>query len=422
MKINKSYFKDTPLVLSAVIFMYSIFAFDRIKTLWSPAIQNSRTSNEIYLILAVTIIIFIKQKFIVKSVNFKLLMVLLVLLIIYLIGFINTVFIDQYIYAGAIFFLPIILFLMSPRWKPKGYVFMIKLIIICTLIYSVFAIILTTNFAFFMQLIGNDINNFRYYDQYRAPMMIGSSITVSYFFNLMLPLLLFSYKTFKNTTWRFISLLSVIFSVLATLILLSRIAALTSGLIILLYMLFSREKKIQKKNVVLVISFVISIVLIIYFYDLSRFSSGLNLSGDSSVERFNAISVGIEIFKQYPIFGSGMGRFFTRVYEQRFITFDGFYSLVDPHNMYILALSELGVIGIILFTMFFVLIIHQFRKIRNDHFRLISYLTLLTFFVNSIGGSHIFNEISYSIVFWITIGIFYNVSTNITNKENTGIL
>jgi len=137
---------------------------------------------------------------------------------------------------------------------------------------------------------------------------------------------------------------------------------------------------------------------------------GFDISGDSVSARLIAGSLGLHIFTRYPLFGSGMGRFFERIYDYSFISVDGITGLIDPHNMYIFIASELGITGLILTIILFINLFRSFSHINGRILRKTAYITLSVFLFNAMGGSHILNEISYSIIFWIYMGLFNAVS------------
>ena len=102
-----------------------------------------------------------------------------------------------------------------------------------------------------------------------------------------------------------------------------------------------------------------------------------------------------------------MGRYFERIYSNKYITVDGVTSLIDPHNMYILVLSELGLFGLLAFLILFVVLIKSFTQIVEPLLRQTAYTTLIGYLIGgAMGGSHLVNTISFAAIFWIYMGMF----------------
>lgn len=409
------------------IFFYALFALDRIKKTLSFTVEGITVTNQVWIMPFICLLSIIvnlinkrKQHLFFCRHNFYFKICLFMYMLVIIVGGFKAVSISQYIYAVLIFMVPITLFFMEISLTNNDIDFLFKTIVITCLFYAAFAIILTTNYAYFMNLVGNSTDNYRYYSQYRAPMMLGSSITVSYYFNLTLPLCFYLYYTIKDKTWKIISVLAIIINVAATFILLSRAATLCAIIIIIFYLLFVRNfKRKNTGKIILIILIIVTGIYVIQNYDLSRLMKGLDLSDSSVYGRLTASNLGLYIFKKYPIFGSGMGRYFKRAYDYRYIAVDGFIGLIDPHNMYVLVLSETGLIGLVLVSIMFLILFRSFSNIEEKVLRQTAYITLFAFLFDAIGGSHLFNEISYSAIFWIYMGIFNVISVkDRVNKVN----
>lgn len=422
---RKMAMKITRLIFIGIlaIYCYSLFAPSRLKILFSYNVDGSNTTNEIVIILFFFFItIFIgKNRYSTFQVNKTTLLfpiyIFLLFIIVFWGGF-NIESISQFIYATLLFSSPILLFFIMLKFNIKYIVPLIKTIVLFSLIYAVVAITLTMNYSYWMEIVGNDIENYRNYSQYRASMMLGSSITVSYYFNLTLPICFYLYFNTQEVKWKYISGLATIAIIIATFILLSRIAVICTILIIIYSFIFI--KGYNRRKAISTILIIIALIFTYKSFDLSRILNGTYLSGSSTEARFEAGSLGLRIFNMNPILGSGIGRYFERVYTNKFVTFDGVTGLIDPHNMYILILSELGLIGLILFVLLFINILKRFSNIKDNAFKHTAYLTLFVFLFDSIGGTHLFNEISYSAILWIHLGLFYLVS--IRNINDVGEL
>ncbi len=423
MSINKKIVKGISFRIHAVLFVffYALFALDRIKKALSFTINGIVVTNEIWLIVLI-IFLLLTAKMInyENETKFKLneniycyyfaVSFLLYVLVIIIGGF-NAVSMSQYLCAVLYIIIPVLLYFVVSKLTMHDITLLYKIMVVTCLIYAVFAIILSTNYAFFMKLVGNPVDDYKYYSQYRASMMLGSSITVSYYMNLSLPLCFYMFMTGNNGKWCIVSAAAVIANIAATSILLSRNAFFCIILtLILLFMFVKDDTKNQVKKITMFIILFIAGAFVVGQYDLSRLWMGIDLSSDSA--RLSAAKLGLYIFSLYPFCGSGVGRYFSRVFDSRIVTIDGFTGLIDPHNMYILVLSETGIAGFLLLLITFLMLLKGYSFITKDSLRITSYITLFVFLFNSIGGSHLFNEISFSVVFWIYMGSFNAASIN----------
>lgn len=395
-------------MVCALLF-YALFALNRIKVIASPSISGYESTNEVWLIPVIHLLILLFQnKLIVSKDKMFFTIHIFILVIIILIGGFQSINIQQYIYAALIFLVPILLFYSTSRLKYFEIQKLIKIIVLINVFYSIFAIILTTNYSFFMNILGNSTEKYNHYSQYRASMMLGSSITVSYFFNISLPLLFLFFNKFALGLWQKITFLSIVLNVMATILLLSRVSSLISFVIVFYYLFLVKNGTINfKKKVILFIGFITVFFFSLSNYDISRIFMGFNLDGNSAFSRFQAVTLGGHIFSKYPLLGSGMGKYYLREYSDRYITVNGIVGLIDPHNLYILLLSELGLAGFITSLSLFWSMLIKFFKISQKVIRNTAMITLFTIAFNSLGGSHLINEISFSTIFWIIMGIYF---------------
>jgi O-antigen ligase len=241
--------------------------------------------------------------------------------------------------------------------------------------------------------------------------MLGSSITVSYYFNLTLPLCFYMYSTASDKKWHIISGSAIILNVIATFLLLSRLAAICTILIIVVYLFIVDEHNYHYgKKIAIIASVMITFFIADEYYDFSRIQSGINLSANSEQSRLTASRLGMSIFADYPLFGSGMGRYYERVYRYKNISYNEMSSIIDPHNMYVLILSEMGIVGMIITGILLASLFLCFSQLREKNLKRCAYITLGTFMIGALGGSQMINEISFSSVLWIYLGLFRSVS------------
>ncbi len=424
--VNRKYFQKRAFSLYLIIFMflYALFALDRIKGIFSFHVEGITTTNELWLIPLLCILIYIIEGYYdrlhIDKYNSLILFSIFMYVFIIILGGFNIVSISQYLYAGSLFIIPILIFFTVSRCNIDCLSFLIKFFVITNFLYSIFAILLTNNYAFFMELVDNYVD-YRYYSQYRPSMMLGSSITVGYYFNLTLPLCLYVFNNIKGKKWKIFSVFAIVSNIIASFVLLSRVVVLCSILILLIYFLLVRSsnKKIRGK-IVFIFSVIGALIYAFDNFDLSRIFKNLSFSDTSSISRFEAGSIGLYIFSKYPILGSGVGRYFERAYTNRYINIDGTTGLIDPHNMYILILSEMGILGILVTIFLLIALFKSFSYIREKTLRQTAYITLLAFLFDSLGGSDLFNNISFATIFWIYMGFFNAISRRDRNNKCCG--
>ena len=138
--------------------------------------------------------------------------------------------------------------------------------------------------------------------------------------------------------------------------------------------------------------------------NLERLFMGFKES--STEKRLEAINLGYKIFQDNYIIGSGMGKYFTRAYNDRYINYNGNTGLVDTHNAYMMALSETGIIGFILLISLFIYLLMRMSRIKDKMLMKTAIITILVFLLQEMGGSDIFNSMEYSMIFWFYMSIF----------------
>lgn len=413
LRIKKSFTKiPFSLILLLIAMLYSLFALRRIKYLLGFNINNIGISNELLIFFLIILLKFFysRPKIVTRKIKLydKYLPVLfLLLLILILLGGFKIKSFPQYIYAMLQLIVPM-MFIFSIDIKDINNLDkLLKIIVLINLIYSCLALIASMNFGVLMSMLGNDVKGV-YEEQYRASLMLGSSITVSYYFNITLPICFFTYYSTKDKVWKNITLISVLLNIVATMILLSRSATINSLIIVIIYILFVKNKNITKiKKWIFVIILFMGAIFVMSKFDISRLFIGFK--DDSINERVKAIGIGRYIFKNNILIGSGMGYFFERAYTSRTIIVDGIEGLIDPHNGYILILSELGISGMLLIILIFFRITKMFKNINDKILRKTAYIIVIVYLLSAIGGSQLINEPSFSVIFWIYMGIFMGI-------------
>lgn len=129
----------------------------------------------------------------------------------------------------------------------------------------------------------------------------------------------------------------------------------------------------------------------------------------SGVQRAYSSALGVELFKEFPLFGVGGGNSYFHIWKYEFslpFYVDMLTHSVPPQNSHIKILAELGLFGYLLFLTFFLVILYRAikrYKITNDvelKIYIIGTISTFGFFIT------IFPE--YSLFMWFNIALFVN--------------
>jgi len=137
---------------------------------------------------------------------------------------------------------------------------------------------------------------------------------------------------------------------------------------------------------------------------------------------FNLYRSGINVFKNYPLFGVGNKNYRIETCESREIVNVNYLCNTHPHNIYIEFLSEHGLFGTILLLSILFFLIFKILKIIIISRNLIQigcFAYLLTNFIPLLPGGSFFSDFN-STIFWINFSLMYacNKQTNIFYKQD----
>lgn len=226
-------------------------------------------------------------------------------------------------------------------------------------------------------------------------LIIGLSII------LMYPI----YNKTKSKAKKTLYLLINMILIIGLLVSLSRTAIIATIAAYIPFILTIKQKNYIK---LINIGMIVLIVVLIFIYIpsienliMDRIQKSYD---DQAGGRLNILTVGTEIYKDYPIFGVGLSNFpkaFTGYYIAKV---QGVWLPPgrDPHNIYLAILVELGMIGAILFIIMIIKLFYGILKIQNRNDMVIT-LSLLTFIL--IAGMA--NTILYKKYFWLALSIIY---------------
>ncbi len=183
------------------------------------------------------------------------------------------------------------------------------------------------------------------------------------------------------------------------------------------------------------ILFLVAIVLIFIFNFeklepyLSRYkdlTSIENIAHESSLEkRYGGWRAALEMFKDHPLFGVGIGRFvkeYANYSQQYYAAYArGYVSMISAHNMYLNYLAETGTSGILLLvTIFSTIVIKGFSLIKKAEKNYVfKYSLLVSVFIFL--GNNLFDGITFAYVKEIEKGlIFWSIVAVIMSYRVTG--
>ena len=228
-----------------------------------------------------------------------------------------------------------------------------------------------------------------------------------------LPTLFFIFESDKNIKKFIISV--IVFSII--LILTGERANTLKGLfVIFLSFLLYKNKFFQIKKVYLFLFLIIFSVLIYskpnihqrYYLEISNAWKNSNSSVFNLVKNSNYgphYQVAWSIFQNYPIFGSGVKTFRIECRKKAYSEYNG--CTTHPHQLYLEFLSEIGLVGFILFVSFFVYILYRAKKylLKNQNGAVLcSALYVFALTIPLLPSGSFFTSFGATI-FWINIAI-----------------
>ena len=228
-----------------------------------------------------------------------------------------------------------------------------------------------------------------------------------------LPTLFFIFESDKNIKKFIISI--IVFSII--LILTGERANTLKGLfVIFLSFLLYKNKFFQIKKVYLFLFLIIFSVLIYskpnihqrYYLEISNAWKNSNSSVFNLVKNSNYgphYQVAWSIFQNYPIFGSGLKTFRIECRKKAYSEYSG--CTTHPHQLYLEFLSEIGLVGFVLFVSFFVYILYRAKKylLKNQNGAVLcSALYVFALTIPLLPSGSFFTSFGATI-FWINIAI-----------------
>ncbi|MFZ5424418.1 MAG: O-antigen ligase family protein [Patescibacteria group bacterium] len=111
----------------------------------------------------------------------------------------------------------------------------------------------------------------------------------------------------------------------------------------------------------------------------------------------------LEIVKQYPLFGSGLNTNTTLI-EKYIYKVESVRFPQPVHNVFLLLISEAGVIALVSFLFMFVRTLHHLLN-RKDNFAKLMLVSLAQFIILGSFDHYIFTILQTQVLFWLTLGM-----------------
>lgn len=379
---------------------------------------GSFASELLNFFIIITFILCVKKKDIIKIIKNK---IFIYLLIIWL-YFIINLFFSNYFYESlprAIFFFRFILLFISIVYLLNKIKNELYYVIFFWLIFFTFIYIDLIVQYFFNKNLFNQVSPW----PGRLSGIMGSKLKIAHLIIGFVPLIAgFFYQKKK-----FILSLTIIFLTCLMLIIINeRSNTLRFFIITFLFIVFIKNFSFRNK-VFFFASIIFLFFLIIFFskgdYSLKQrywnepmaaFSNKSILEGIKNTTYGAHYFTAIKIFKNYPLLGSGIRTFrmecFKEIYDDKSLTANAQRCSTHPHQIYFEILSELGIVGFVVFFGLFFYII--FKKIIN-FFKINNYLVLaptlyvLVVFLPLLPSGSFFVSFGATI-FWINFSFMVN--------------
>jgi O-antigen ligase len=186
----------------------------------------------------------------------------------------------------------------------------------------------------------------------------------------------FDYSKFKFLIW-----IIEIIAIISIIILQSRLGLLS--IIFIYFSIFMTQRLIRKKTI---FSFLIILTSFIYFSNTTNSNIlSYNFSEDeSSIQRIEFYNTAIDLIKQKPLFGFGLGSWKYESLSYSSLKNEKILVPYYTHNDFLQTFVEMGILGFIIYLSFFIKIGFEiFKKFKLDSFYFYSGIILVVFFGNT---------------------------------------
>ena len=392
--------------LLVLLMVYCLFALWRIKAVGAPVVDGLVASNVPLLTGAVLVVAMVSEARRWSRYSAAQVASYLLLGVLGLTGCLQAGIDAQSLYALAAMLIPLAVGVFY-RGESGDFALVLRVCALLGVLYAVFTIVAVFDYSGLLRVVG--ITPAGDYGQHRASLPLGSSITVSYYLNICLVIVLYLYLKTGNTRGRLGWLASCAAICAAITLELSRSSVACMVLTLVLYATLS-PRGARRPLLLVYLAIGASLVYVALTSDVSRLvdsffgSSGLGESGES---RGSAASLGLHLFASSPLFGTGVGECFPRVWSgDNRLVIDGVAGLVDPHSGLVLLLSELGLVGTFLYFVVFGTLVVEIWSVPERACRAAGLTVAAVVAINSLYGSQIVNEPAYAVIAYFILAGF----------------
>ncbi|MBT4277158.1 O-antigen ligase family protein [Candidatus Falkowbacteria bacterium] len=251
----------------------------------------------------------------------------------------------------------------------------------------------------------------RSYGGQAHPNILGGYLVIALFFaiNLYLKVNKKEEQNKKDLYTRLFLLVSLIILFSGLLTTFSRSAWLVFGMGFIFFIIFNFRKNIQALSKILFLFLIITSFFIFNFKEifLPRFTINNRLEIQSIEERIDYTTQAKNLIKDNQIKGFGVGNYTIANYNKLKKDMPAWY-FQPVHNTYLLILTELGIIGLILFLSFIIMLLRK-RNLKNNIFFIATCsLLIIMFFDHWLWSSHF-----GLLLLFLILGLFIKISQKI---------
>jgi len=220
-----------------------------------------------------------------------------------------------------------------------------------------------------------------------------------YSFALLIFLPLYLYFFMRKKDGKYLYRLLPFLFLLNILLTFTRITWIAVALQLILFFFLFKYKKILR--------FALPLGIIFVFIS-NKIISRASTVDSSALGRLELFQYALSIFKEHPIFGSGIGTFFE-------LSAHEFGKNIAAHGDYMLMFAETGIFGGIGYlTLLFTMLVFAVKNLKENDFAKVALLMLVSFLVYGITG----NALANGHIFWGLLGIYNGVIVRENPQKN----
>jgi O-antigen ligase len=295
-------------------------------------------------------------------------------------------------------------FMGSLAMSEKQWIWLVNVVLGFSFVLSLWSVIFAFNPFEITAALGWQSFKFGTADTARVLTPIGGPIATGGFLGLVLPLAIGATLYAKTRVER------VGFAALCCLLGLAIVLTLSRGVVIaavlsVAFLLFQLKRVSKNVRAIALGGILLAAALAASASDIGI--ERLTIVVDSSTsERMRVAQAALRLVAENPFFGTGMGAVFPRAWQDQMMSLFGTSVLVDPHNLYLLVLSETGTVGAIFFFAQFGGLARGLTLLnRSDPWRPILLACLVFLAVHSIGSSDLLNQFRSAVSTWVVLAV-----------------